>query len=98
MIVELLSGWLEHTDRTEGGAFLYLFSRFLFAAGLICAADVWSCGDMLPSSPSISGLGILSEPVKSLEKVMSYCTILATVLEWVRGNRTYGRGRRTLCF
>lgn len=28
------------TDRTDGGAFLYLFSRFLFAAGLSCAADV----------------------------------------------------------
>lgn len=54
---------LRLTDRTDGGAFLYLFSRFLFAAGLSCAADVWSCGDMLPSSPSTSGLGIVSEPV-----------------------------------
>lgn len=86
MIVALpLLDYLGLTDRTEGGAFLYLFSRFLFAAGLSCVADVWSCGDRLPSSPSTSGLGIVSEPVKSREKVMSYCMRLAMGPNWMIG-------------
>lgn len=98
VMVALLSGRPRLTDRTEGGAFLYLFSRFLLAAGLSCAEDVWSCGDMLPSSPSMSGLGIVSDPVKSLEKVMSYCLKLATALDRTMGKQAYWRGRRALCF
>lgn len=67
------------TDNTDGGAFLYLFSRFLFAAGFGCVsvavvlADV-SSGDSLPSSASLlSGLEKAVAPLKSPEKVMSYC-------------------------
>lgn len=70
------------TETTEGGAFLYLFSRFLFAAGLVgCGPDAVgdddSRGDWLrlPSSRSLPGLCIASEPVISPGNVMSYCMI-----------------------
>lgn len=65
------------TDRTDGGAFLYLFSRFRFAVILVgcvvvIAGDVVS-GVSLPHSASLlSGLGTVLAPVKSREKGMSY--------------------------
>lgn len=33
-------GWVALTERTEGGAFLYLFSRFLFGTGLWATVDL----------------------------------------------------------
>lgn len=82
MIVRVvLSGCLvcSRTDRTDGGAFLYLFSRFLFPAALDCAsvsAGI-SLGDSLPPSVSLlSGLGKALMSVKSPEKFMSYWRVM----------------------
>jgi len=45
------------TESTDGGAFLYLFSRFLLAGGLAAAsaesAPSVGVGDLTPSSPAI---------------------------------------------
>lgn len=65
------------TERTEGGAFLYLFSRFLLAAALgspsASPAATISRGESQPSSASLlSGLGKAFVSVNSLENVMSY--------------------------
>lgn len=64
------------TDRTDGGAFLYLFSRFLFVVVLGCVVVIAGgvvAGVSLPPSASLpSGLGRVRGPVKSRENVMSY--------------------------
>lgn len=71
-------GWLlQLTERTEGGAFLYRFSRFLLAAVFGCAPlspEAFICrGESNPSSASrVSGLEKALGPAKSLENVMSY--------------------------
>lgn len=44
------------TERTEGAAFLYLFSRFLFAVGFAVAIDAaMDDGDAYASSVDLSG-------------------------------------------
>lgn len=64
------------TDRTEGGAFLYLFSRFLFVGDLGSIAaitgGVASGVSLLPSVPLLSGLGKVLGSIKSRENFMSY--------------------------
>lgn len=80
IVCAALNGCLfSRTDKTDGGAFLYLFSRFRFPAGLDCApvsAGI-SRGDSLPSSASLlSGLGKALMPVKSPEKFMSYLRVM----------------------
>lgn len=37
---DTVTGQKQHTESTEGGAFLYLFSRFLFGAGLCAGVDL----------------------------------------------------------
>lgn len=68
---------LELTESTEGGAFLYRFSRFLFGTAFECATispeAVVSRGDSHPSSASrLSGLGKTLVPAKSPEIFASY--------------------------
>lgn len=68
------------TDKTDGGAFLYLFSRFRFVVGLLllgCVAVV--AGDIvlevvsLPPSASLpSELDDVLAPINSRDNVMSY--------------------------
>lgn len=58
------------TDKTDGGAFLYLFSRFRFVVGLAglvaVVVDDAVSGVSLPHSASLlSGLGNGLAPVKS---------------------------------